>query len=111
NISWNWNSGMASPDGKRPQTAKSAVRLLLSEAVELDDLGGRILGLRVALGRLGASLGLGLAGRRCAERRALVRSRQRRRRRAARLVGRCTRLVLAVELQAEADRRIDEGRQ
>src|SRR5437660_1512401 len=99
---------MASPDGKRPQTAKRAASLLfsevllLSEAVELDDLGGRILGLRVALGGLGAVLGLGLAGRGCAERRALVRrwQRCRRRGRAAGLVGRGTRLVLAVELQA-----------
>src|SRR6185295_14462420 len=108
NISWNWNSGMACPRGKRPKTAKSVRRLLLSEAVELDDLrGGHFgLGLGVVLG-LGRRFGL-VAGRRAADRRALFGSRQRRRRGAGHVgLFAGARLVLAIELQAEAHRGID----
>src|SRR5205085_12219648 len=82
--------------------------LLLSEAVELDDLGGRSFRLGLALGRFGRRFRLGLGRRR--QRGPLVGRGQGRRARRRGLVGR-HRLVLAVELQAEAHRRIDESRE
>ncbi len=114
---WNWELGHGfswrgnQRDG-RPKTAKSAARLLLSKAVELDDLGGRILGL---VRWIGGRFGLGRALSRRAERGPFFRRRQGRRR----LVGArldllaAGGLVLAVELQGQTaprDRRRPTGR-